>query len=133
MTQEFKQELFNICSLTNPPYTYITAYVKIEQSDTHDAFYITDVEWADTKLGWMDFDEIKNELSELIPVDIEISGYYLLKGLFPIGYDYDDYRSWTYTSEPEIIQYELQMTLEQAEKYNQQFNDLGEVTDLFNL
>lgn len=133
MTQELKQELFNICSQNNPPYTYINAYVKIEESDTLGAFNITEVQWAETKLGWMDFDEVKNELLELIPVDIEVSGYYNLKGLFPVGYDSDDYRSWVYILEPEILEYELQMTLEQAEKYNQQFKDLGEVTDLFDL
>ena len=132
MTQELKQELFNICSQNNPPYTHINAYVKIEESDTLGAFNITEAQWAETKLGWMDFDEVKNELLELIPVDIEVSGYYNLKGLFTVGYDSDDYRSWSYPLEPEIIEYELQMTLEQAEKYNEQFKDLGEVTDLFN-
>lgn len=132
MTQEFKQELFNICSQSRLTYTYISAYVKIEENDTHDAFYITEVEWAETKLGLMDYDDVKNELLELTPVDIEVSGYYHLKGLFPLGYDYDDYTSWTYIMGPEIIEYEFQMTLEQAEKYNQEFKDLGDVTDLFN-
>jgi len=126
ISQETKQVLFDICSQNKPAYTYIIAYVKIEGDN------ITDVEWAESKLLWMDFEDIKNDLLELTPVDIEVSGYYLLKGLFPVEYDSDDYRSWSYTTEPEIIEYELQMTFEQAEKYNEEFRDLGDVTDLFN-
>ncbi len=126
ISQEIKQALFDICSQNNPPYTYIIAYVKIEGNN------ITDVEWAETKIGRMDFDDVKNDLLELTPVDIEVPGYYLLKGLFPVKYDSDDYRSWVYTTEPEIVEYELQMTLEQGEKWKKEWEDLGDVTDLFN-
>lgn len=58
MTQEFKQELFNICSQNKIPYSFIWGYVKIEENDTHDAFYITEVEWADSMLGYIDKTEI---------------------------------------------------------------------------
>lgn len=132
ISQEIKQGLFDICSQNNPPYAYIIAYVKIEENDTRNEFHITDVEWAETRLGWIDSDDVRNDLLELIPVDIEVPGYYLLKGLFPVEYDSDDYRSWAYTTEPEIVEYELQMALEQGEKYKKEWEDLGDVTDLFN-
>ena len=124
MNAELKQELFDLCSSQSPRYTYLEAFVKIEESETPDSFYIAQVDWVLIKLGSIVYEDAKNDLLEHYPINIEKSGWYTLKGLFNLGYDSDDYRSWSYLAEPEIIEYEFQIGIEEMEKQQEEWNKL---------
>lgn len=124
MNTDFKQQLFDLCSSQSPRYTYLEAFVKIEESETHDLFLITQVDWVLIKLGSIEYEDAKNDLLEHCPINIEKSGWYSIKGLFYLEYDSDDYRSWSHLAEPEIIEYEFQIGIEEMEKQQEEWNKL---------
>lgn len=129
MNAELKQELFDLCSSNGPRYTYLEAFIKIEESETQGSFNITEVDWVLIKLGSIGYEDAKNDLLEHHPINVEKSGWYSIKGLFNLEYDSDDYRSWSYLTESEIIEYEFQIGIEEMEKQQEEWNKL----DLDNL
>ena len=122
MNAELKQELFDLCSSKAPRYTYLEAFVKIDENESHGSFHITQVDWVLIKLGSIAYEDAKNDLLEHHPTNVEKSGWYNLKGLFNLEYDSDDYRSWSYLTEPEIIEYEFQIGIEEMEKQQEEWN-----------
>ena len=122
MNAELKQELFDLCSSKAPRYTYLEAFVKIDEDESHGSFHITQVDWVLIKLGSIEYEDAKNDLLENYPINVEKSGWYKLKGLFNLEYDSDDYRSWSYLTEPEIIEYEFRIGIEKMEKQQEEWN-----------
>jgi hypothetical protein len=55
--------------------------------------------------------------------------------LFPVEYDSDDYRQWSYLGDPEIIEFILSMTFEEEEEWEKEFKIETDSfpEDLFNL
>lgn len=136
MTDDLKQEIFDICSSNKPKYLYVEAYLEILQDEFSDSFYVDKVECAFTKLGDLSETELISSIKEMDLKGIQIEGCYHLMGLFNVEYDSDDYRSWSYLGDPEIIDLVLDMTFEQREKWYKEF-EIGTPSslteDLFNL
>ena len=126
MTKNLKQEIFDICSDHRPKYLYTEAFVRIKKEEGREEYYISDVDWAFTKLGDLPEEELIESIKNLDLIEIYFEGTYQLRGLFPVEYDSDGYRQWSYLGDPEIIEFILSMTLEEEEKYNKEFEDLGE-------
>lgn len=135
MTEDLKQEIFDICSDHRPKYLYAEAFVRIKKSEGKEEYYISDVDWAFTKLGNLPEEELIESIKNLDPIEIEIEGTYQLRGLFPVEYDSDDYRQWAYLGDPEIIEFILSMTFEEEEEWEKEFKiDINSFSeDLFNL
>ncbi len=130
--QELKEYLFEICTENRTKYIYVEAYVKVEKIIDLDSYIISDVEWAYTKLDYhMDEQDVEDSLRELDVEGIEKEGYYVLKGLFSVEYDSDDYRTWSYLGDTEIIEYTFCSTIEEGEKNNTIVDNLGMNYDLF--
>lgn len=123
-----KEELFDLCSQGKMEYVYAEAWVKIINSDGR--YEIEEIDWTLTKLGYYDDKDLRDEIMEIEIPDLDNEGFYVLRCLFSIEYDSDDYRSWTYLT-PEIYEFDLQITLEQAEKQQKEWEDLtsGELPD----
>jgi hypothetical protein len=135
MTEDLKQKIFDICSDSRPKYLYAEAFVKIKKLEGKEEYYISDVDWAFTKLGDLPEEELIESIKNLDPIEIEIEGTYQLRGLFSVEYDSDDYRQWTYLGDPEIIEFILSMTFEEEEEWEKEFKiDINSFSeDLFNL
>jgi hypothetical protein len=121
------QEIFDLCSQKKINYIFVEAWIKIV--DDSGCLIIEDVEWALTKLNDYNNEDLINEIKEigLSGMDLE-EGYYLLSCLFSVHWDSDDYRSWTYL-EPEIIEFDFQISLESARKQQEEFEALNLIPD----
>ena len=123
-----KEELFDLCSRGKMEYVYAESWIKVISSDGK--YEISEIDWTLTKLGYYDDKELRDEIMEIDIPDLDNEGFYILRCLFSVEYDSDDYRSWTYLV-PEIFEFDLQITLEQAEKEQKEWDDLtsGELPD----
>lgn len=123
-----KEELFDLCSRGKMEYVYAESWIKVISSDGK--YEISEIDWTLTKLGYYDDKELRDEIMEIDIPDLGNEGFYILRCLFSVEYDSDDYRSWTYLV-PEIFEFDLQITLEQAEKEQKEWDDLtsGELPD----
>lgn len=123
-----KEDLFNLCSSSRFDHLYAEAWVKVVNSDG--GYKIEEIDWALTKLGYYDEKDLKDEIMEIEVPDLENEGFYILRCLFSVEYDSDDYRSWTYLT-PEIFEFDLEITLEQAEIQQKEWDNLtsGELPD----
>jgi hypothetical protein len=123
-----KQEIFDLCSQERLKYVFVESWVKIVDDS---GLRIEDVEWVITKLDPYNdldlIDEIKQ--IEISGMDLQ-DGYYLLKCLFSIRWDYDDYRSWPYL-EPEIFEFDFKISLDEVKKQQEEFDELDTNLDLF--
>lgn len=115
-----KEDIFNLCS-SNGRYVYVDAWVKIVKSDT--GYEIEDVDWIISKLCCYDEKDLEDEIKEIEIPCLDSEGFYILRCLFSIEYDSDDYRDWTYLI-PEISKFELQVTLAEYEKQQKEWEDL---------
>jgi hypothetical protein len=117
-----REDLFDLCSSERMKYVYTEAWVKVVKSDS--GYKIEEIDWTLTKLGYYDEKDLKDEIMEIEVPDLEEEdGFYVLKCLFSVEYDSDDYRSWTYLT-PEIYKFDLQITLDQAEEQQKEWDDL---------
>lgn len=125
-----KEELFDLCSRGKMEYVYAEAWVKVVNCD--DGYKIEEIDWTLTKLGDYDENVLKDEIMEIEIPDLDNEGFYILRVLFSVEYDRDDYRSWTYLT-PEIYEFDFQITLEKAEEQQKEWDDLtsGKLPDDF--
>jgi hypothetical protein len=135
MTENLKQEIFDICSDHRPKYLYAEAFVRIKKLEDREEYYISDVDWAFTKLGDLPEEELIESIKNLDLIEIYFEGTYQLRGLFPVEYDSDDYRQCAYLGDPEIIEFILSMTFEEEEEWEKEFKiEIPSLTEnLFNL
>lgn len=132
MSKDIKREIFEICSQFNKPrYIYVEAYVRIEKSKDGN-YRIAKVDSAWQMLADLEESELIESIMELDPVDVSSEGYYSLKGLFTAEYDSDDFRVWYYLGNPEIIEFEFQITFEEYDIYEQVINNFN-LAEPFNL
>lgn len=123
---EFESRLFDFFTDHRQPYGYVESTVSIKKSG--DKFSIAEVDWGycshsqinldDIKEGIMTDDNIEDGLK-----DIESEGFYTFRGLFKIGMDSDDYRSWSYLEECVKFELDFDGTFESAEKIESLLNN----------
>jgi hypothetical protein len=121
--EELKHYLFELCSANKSKYVYVEAYVKIEKRET--GYSITGVNWSYTKLDYhLSEEDVESSLVDIESIEVEGEGYYVLKGLFSVEYDSDDYRSWCYLGEEHIIEYVFCSTIEEGNRNSEVINNI---------
>lgn len=114
-----KQEIFDLCDRNK--YLFVEAFVEILKSDSDEnKFFIKDISWLSVKMGVCEENEITEELMNNLEIDaaeINGEGFYIIKGLFSICHDSDEYRGWIYL-EQEIIEYVYEYSHKDQERWD---------------
>jgi len=107
--------LFEVCSGERQRKLFVFAWAKITEDDGN--FSIEEIAWADVMLGQFDDEDLKNNLMDVDPKQHGVTepGCYIMRGLFNIKTDSDDYRRWDYLEE-NIIEFDFVCTIEEHEK-----------------
>lgn len=126
--------LFDVCSGERPRKLFVHAWAKVTSNDNGD-LSIEEIDWADVMLGHFPDDDLKDNLIDVDPKQYGVtgSGCYIMRGLFNIKTDSDDYRRWDYLEE-NIIEFDFMCTIEEHEKPETSFDPIEDQTffDLFN-
>ncbi len=119
-----KQEIFNFLSGLREQYAYVVAFVKASTDEKSGIRSITEINWMDT-IPSGDEDEIEVSIRDIDRIDVE-DGYYIMKILFSVERDSDDYRSWHYYV-PEIVEFEFQHSIEKQEEWDKEMEELDKI------
>lgn len=119
-----KQDIFDMCASHRMQYYYVEAWVTIVKED--DSLVISKIEWTIPKLGQeIPEEEVREAIKELeLPDDVTEAGEYLVKSLFSVEYDSDDFRSWEYLVDP-IAEFELHITEAEQKRQQEEWDKLG--------
>jgi hypothetical protein len=116
MVSDFKRQLFDFFSSedrSRHQLCYAKFHVDIIKSD--DLFLVGKyhgIQVIEYQLSEIEDELIKYFLDEYdLEGIIEEDGIYVISALFRIGLDSDDYRSWNYINEAEIIEFEFIQTI----------------------
>lgn len=125
--------LFDVCSGERPQKLFVLAWAKIVEDDG--SFSIEEIDWSDVLLGQFDdVDDLKNNLMDVDPKQYGVTepGCYIMRGLFNIKTDSDDYRRWSYLEE-KIIEFDFICTIEEHDRPETGFEPIENVSffDLF--
>jgi hypothetical protein len=125
--------LFEVCRGEKPRKLFVFAWAKITECE--DRFYIEEIAWTDIALGKFDDEaSLKENLQEIDPKSYEVTqpGCYLMRGLFDIKTDSDDYKRWDYLEE-NIIEFDFMCTIEEHERPETSFDSIEKLglCDLF--
>lgn len=115
--------LFEICSGERPRKLFVFAWAKITGDDS--SFSIEEIAWTDVLLGLFDEDDLKHNLMDVDPKKYGVTepGCYIMRGLFNIKTDSDDYRRWDYLEE-NIIDFDFMCTIGEHEKPETSFDPI---------
>ncbi len=130
-----KQEIFDFLSGIREQYAYVVAFVKVSTDEKSGIRSITEINWMDTIPLGDENDEIENSIRDIDNIEVE-DGYYIMKILFSVERDSDDYRSWHYYVS-EISEFEFQPSIEKQEEWDKEMEELDKIEspldDLFKL
>lgn len=125
------QALFNFISENVGKYVYVTLFVRIEEG-----FNITEIDWHFQQFG-LDVDE-KQLYDDLRAYDdwqhfseCKEEGWYALECLLTVQHDSDDEQHWCWY-EVEEARLEFQISNEELNRQNEEFNLTIDDSDLFN-
>lgn len=127
--------LFEVCSSQPIRKLFVQAWVKIESEEDLMSLWITDVDWTLISLGiWDDEEALKDEIREIDVMNNSViqPGCYIMRALFDIKTDSDDYRRWDYL-ESKMVEFDFMCTIEEHDNPVLGFVGVDESLTFFNL
>lgn len=104
-----ENDIFELCKEHKHEYTYVESCVRIEGD------YISEVEWHCCFFGSAPDELITDCLQNSYDIEVDCSGYYIIKALLSTHSDHYDYGRTEEWLEIEKIELEYQYSLEEME------------------
>lgn len=120
------EDVFSFCKENYDRYVYCEAFVCLTRNSNNE-YCVYSVDWAVQFFGIYDEDLLNDEIYNIEDIEVEKEGWYMLRCLFTVDTDSDDYRTWTYLT-PEEVEFKYQISIEEAEAEAEALND---ISDLF--
>ena len=119
--------IFDICSAERQHRKlFVTAWVVIRKEYSN--LFISESDWSTISLGqWDDEDTLRQNFGDIEPKNYGVSepGCYIMRALFDIKTDSDDYRRWEYLEE-KIVEFDFMCTIEEHERPETGFIEVDE-------